>query len=76
MLVIVMAVVLLLVARVWEKLAPTASQLPAAQTASGVDSHGQDEAAEAASDLPNLEQTRKSTDEHAERLQQALDTIE
>lgn len=76
MLVVVAAIVLLLVAQAWEKLAPTALQLPAAQTAEGINSHGQDEAAEATRELPDLEQTRKSTDEHAEQLQHALDTIE
>ena len=75
-LVVVMAVVLLLVARAWKSMAPTAAQLPAAQSTDGIDPHGQDDAAEAAGGLPNLEETRQETDRHKQQVQEALENIE
>lgn len=76
-LVIVMAVVLLLVARSWKSVAPTATQLPDGPSAP-LETNGEDQAGEALSsgNLPDLNEMRSETDAHAERLQQALSEIE
>ena len=77
-LVIVMAVVLLLVAKSWKSVAPTATQLDPEGPAAPLETHGEDEAGEAlqSGNLPDLNEMRSETDAHAERLEQALSEIE
>jgi len=72
MLVVVMAVVLLLVAQSWKKVAPQA--IDVSRPASVASDHG-DAAAGAAvrsGELPGLEELRQGTDAHAADVQQAL----
>lgn len=73
-LLVVLAVVLLLVAKNWESVAPTVSQLPAAGGSPPVSDHGQTEAAEAIREtgLPDLNQMRQATSEYSEQVQEAL----
>ena len=78
MLVVVMAVVLLLVAKNWKSVAPTAVQLPENGPTAPLSTHGEDQAGEALSsgNLPDLNDMRSETDAHAQRLQEALSEIE
>lgn len=78
MLVIVMAVVLLLVAKSWKSMAPTAAQLPADGPTAPIETHGEEQAGEAlgSGNLPNLNEMRSETGAHAEELRQALAEIE
>lgn len=79
MLVVVLAIVLLLVARQWQALAPTAIQVTTdPDEAYAVDDHGDPEAGEAirSGQLPDLGEMRQSTSEHADRLEDALKEIE
>lgn len=66
MLVIVLAVVLLLVARSWRRVAPAAMQ---------VSDHGQTEAAEAleSGDLPDLDEAKKRTDARTAEIREILE---
>ncbi len=77
-LVIVMAVVLLLVAKSWKSVAPTAVQLTGEGPSAPLETHGEGQAGEAlrSGTLPNLNQMRSETSAHAEQLQQALVEIE
>ena len=78
MLVVVLAIVLLLVARNWRSVAPTAMQHSDSETQLSVDDHGQSEAGEAirSGQLPDLNDMRQRTGAHAEQLQEALETTE
>jgi hypothetical protein len=78
MLVVVMAVVLLLVAQAWSRLAPAAVDVHKATTGQIMHDHGQTEAAEAlrAGHLPRLEDAQARTDVHAEDVKQALESGE
>ncbi len=69
---IVMVVVLLLVARAWTSVAPTAMQI-ASPSDSGLEQDGEDEDAER---LPTLNEMRESTKEHAEELEEARKQID
>ena len=76
MLVVVMAVVLLLVARTWKTVAPQAIDVSNPGTIAS--DHG-DAAAGAAvrsGELPGLEEVRQGTDAHAADVQEALATTE
>ena len=70
-LVVVMAVVLLLVAKSWKSVAPTAVQLSADGPSAPLEVHGEN-----VGSLPGLNEMRSETDAHAEQLQQALAEIE
>jgi len=77
-LLIVMAVVLVLVARAWRTVAPAAMDVHDLSHSGPLDDHGQTEAASAVRQggLPDLRQTQQETDEHSARVQEALDEIE
>jgi hypothetical protein len=74
LLLIVMAVVLLLVARAWNSVAPTAVQLSTEQPLDP--GSGEDGEAEESNRLPDLQETRKNTDEHKRRLEEARKQID
>ncbi len=78
MLVIVLAIVLLLAARNWQAVAPTAAQVADPGNAATVEDHGQTEAGEAirSGRLPDLNEMRQSTAAHSDRVQTALEEIE
>jgi hypothetical protein len=79
MLVIVMAVVLLLVAKTWKNVAPTVVDLDRANSMVGpLDSHGENDAAEEvrSGDLPRLSQMEQRTEEHAAEVGNALEQID
>ncbi len=72
--VIVVAIVLLLVAKQWKAVAPTAMQLDGDMPMIVPETHGEDGAGEALrrGGLPNLNQMRQATGDHAEQVQEAL----
>ncbi len=76
--VIVVAIVLLLVAKQWKSVAPTVMQLDADGPMIVPNTHGEDGAGEALrrGGLPNLNQMRQATGEHAEQVQEAFDEVE
>ena len=76
--VIVLVVVLLLAARQWRSVAPTAVQLADDGSPSVVDAHGETGAATAvrAGGLPDLQEAREQTTAHAEQLEEALAEID
>ena len=78
MLVVVLAVVLLLVARNWRSVAPTAMQISDPELGATVDDHGQAEAGAAvrSGQLPGLNDMRQQTDAHSQDVQEALEAIE
>ena len=78
MLVVVMAIVLILVAKNWQSVAPTAMQVADPELQRNVDDHGQAGAGQAlrSGQLPDLNDVRVSTDAHADRLQEALEATE
>jgi len=78
MLVVVMAVVLLLVARSWKSVAPVAVALPDGDVPVQVDDRGESGAGAAvrSGNLPGLQDMREETRAHSEELQEALETIE
>ncbi len=69
---IVMVIVLLLVARAWTSVAPTAAQI-ASPSDSGL---GEGEEDEDAQRRPTLNDMRESTKEHAEQLEEARKQID
>ena len=75
---IVMLVVLLLAARQWRSVAPTAAQLRDDGSPSVVDTHGETGAAAAirSGGLPDLREARQQTDAHAAQLEEALAEID
>jgi len=77
-LLIVMAVVLTLVARAWRTVAPAALDVRDATHSGPLDDHGQTEAGNAVREggMPDLRETERETDEHAARVQEALQEIE
>jgi hypothetical protein len=78
MLVVVLAIVLLLVARNWRSVAPTAMQISDPELGSAVDDHGQTEAGAAvrSGQLPDLNDMRQQTAAHSQDVQEALEAIE
>lgn len=78
MLVVVLAVVLILVARSWKSVAPEAIDVTNANADIPFDDHGQTDAADALRDsnMPGLREMQSQTDEHSRRLQDALSEIE
>lgn len=77
LLVIVLAVVMLLVAKSWNTVAPTVLDVRDAQIGP-LNDHGQKEvgAALRQGNLPSLRETQESTDAHAAQVQEALNAIE
>ncbi len=78
-LVIVVAIVLLLAAKQWKAVAPTAMQLDDKGTPMVVpETHGEDEAGEALQrgGLPDLNQMRQATGQHAQQVQETLAEVE
>ena len=78
MLVVVLAVVLLLAARQWRSVAPTALQVSDPDLSAVADDHGETGAGEAlrSGQLPDLRDMKQQTGEHADRLQEALEATE
>jgi len=78
MLLVVVAIVMLLVARSWKSVAPTAIEVSTPAGTVAVPSHGDGEAAAAATSgaLPDLSDARRETGAHAQQLQDALQEIE
>ena len=74
MVIVVVAVVLLLAAKAWQRMAPEAIDVTRPETA--VSGHGPPEAVNALGELPNLGQMRQNTSEHAAELQKALEETE
>lgn len=74
LLVVVMAVVLMLVARVWRDAGPKV--IDVAQPAATVNPRGQSDALGALEGLPGLNDVRRDTDAHAQQVQDALAEIE
>ncbi len=72
--VVVVAIVLLLVAKQWKSVAPTVMQLDGDGPMVVPDTHGEDGAGQALQrgGLPNLNQMRQATGDHAEQVQEAL----
>jgi hypothetical protein len=77
-LVVVLAVVLLLVAKQWKAVAPTAMQLDGDTPMIVPDTHGEVGAGQALQrgGLPDLNQMRQATGEHAQQVQEALAEVE
>ena len=77
-LVVVLAIVLLLVAKQWKSVAPTVMQLDGDTPTIVPDTHGEAGAGEAlqSGQLPNLNQMRQATDSHAEQVQETLAEVE
>jgi hypothetical protein len=75
--IITVAIVLILAARNAQQVAPIAQQLDS-KPKSVVESntHGQPEAVDALSDLPNLRQMQQATDSHTLELQETLKQID
>jgi len=69
-LLIVLAIVLTLVVKNWQKIAYT--------TGPGADAHGEQEAAAEvkSGELPNLQQTQSATDDHTNEVNAALEQID
>ncbi len=78
LLLVVLAVVLLLVAKSWKTMAPAALDVQDALQSGPLDDHGQSGAGDALrqGDLPRLQETRERTDAHAAEVQQALDAVD
>jgi hypothetical protein len=78
MLLIVMAVVLVLVAKAWKSVAPEALEASDALQSGPLNDHGQSEAANEvrSGGLPRLHETRQEADDHNARVEQALDEID
>ena len=70
MLVVVMAIVLLLVARSWQSVAPVAAELP--DPSVRPERSSDDDGSDSDDALPGLDEMRAASDEHADRVQEAL----
>jgi len=78
-LIVAMAVVMLLVARQWSAVAPTALQVAGTDGPPViVETHGEDAAGEAvrSGTLPDLDDMQQATDAHADAVQDALEQID
>ena len=78
LLVVVMAVVLILVAKSWKAVAPAALDTQDALNSGPLSDHGQPAAAGALREggMPNLRETQAETDQHSAQMQEALEAIE
>jgi hypothetical protein len=73
-LVVTMAVVLVLVARSWASLAPTATEIRAVQ--GGTDSPRSEASGGASRDMPDMSDMKDATDAHAGDVQEAMAAID
>jgi len=73
MVLVVAAIVAVLAARAWKSVEPTAQQVMRTGSGGKVSAHGQKEAAEAVrkKELPDLEDMKRGTDDHAKQVQEA-----
>jgi len=78
LLVVVMAIVLVLVAKQWKAVAPTAMQLDDGTPMVVPETHGEDGAGQALQrgGLPDLNQMRQATGQHAQQVQETLEEVE
>ena len=78
LLVVVLAVVMLLVAKSWKTVAPTALDTQDALQSGPLNDHGQGAAGAALrkGDLPRLRETLGNTDAHSAQVQEALNADE
>lgn len=78
MLLVVLVIVMLLVAKSWKSVAPTAMQIDDPYLPLTVDDHGETGAGEAlrSGRLPDLNDMRQQTGAHAQQVQEALEAIE
>lgn len=77
-LIIVLLVVMMLATKAWERMAPTARQISNPGVAEGAPAHGQQEAAEElnSSGLPDMDEMRENTSEHADQVHEILEQAE
>ena len=74
---VVMLIVLLLVARAWTKMAPTAIEITNPALPGAAEGAGEDEEEEEApGHLPKLGEMKENADEHAKRLEEARAAID
>ncbi len=78
MLLVVVAIVMLLVARSWKSVAPDAIEVATPAGPAAISDHGEREAAAEARSglLPNLQDMRRETGNHAQEVQDTLQEIE
>ena len=77
LLLVVAAIVLFLVARTWQTMAPTAEQIRVLTETPTAGSQGSDGASPAVrTERPGLEEMRESTSGHSDAVQEALSAIE
>ena len=76
-LLVVLVVVTLLTARLWNETAPVVQQVvEGTSSATSVPDHGQPEASGALGELPNLNEMRSATDDHTQEVTEALAATE
>jgi len=77
-LLVALVIVMILVARQWRSLGPTAIQVTDPDYSAIADDHGETGASEAlrSGGLPDLKDMRQQTNQHADRLQEALEATE
>ena len=77
-LIVTAAIVLFLVARNWQAVAPIATSLDAAGNGAPINDHGQTGAGAALrqGNLPGLQDMRDETNAHADELQEAMQQID
>ena len=77
-LLVALVIVMILVARQWRSLGPTAVQINDPDYSAIADDHGETGASEAlrSGGLPDLNDMRRGTSQHADRLQEALEATE
>lgn len=78
MLLVVMAIVLWLVAKRWQTVAPVVMDVKKSGQTGTIDAHGQTEAAQEvrSGKLPKMDEMRKRTSNHGKQVQDALQTDE
>jgi hypothetical protein len=78
MVLVVMAVVLMMVAKAWRSTAPAIIDTQNVLDAHPASAHGEKEAAEAvrSGELPGLEDAQRTTDAHAAQVREAMQAVE
>jgi hypothetical protein len=77
MLLVVLVVVLMLTARAWKAIAPASGAIMPTSATEAVRVAEPDTAGDAQySDLPNVGEMQQTTSEHADQVQEALDSID
>ena len=78
LLLVVLAVVMLLVAKSWKTVAPAALDVQDSLQSGPLDDHGQGDAGRALrkGDLPGVRETQERADAHSAQVQEALDAVE